>query len=121
MVQHVWFGKLVCDGGPIGRKVIVIDQPALTSKFCSECGHLMNEMALSIRAWTCPNCEALRDRDTNAARNILALATGSRPESDEQGGRAGDDGVAEMRASRKTRTASSAMPRSEPRWRVTRH
>ena len=79
-----------------GRKVIIIDRFAPTSKVCSECGHLMNQMALSIRTWTCPYCGALHDRDTNAARNILALAS-------------------------ETRTASSAMRWSEPRWRATTH
>ena len=61
-----------------GRDVIVIDRFAPTSKVCSECGHLMNEMPLSIQKWECPNCGAIHDRDTNAARNILALATGGR-------------------------------------------
>ncbi len=30
-----------------------------------------------VRTWTCPDCSAIHDRDTNAARNILALATGA--------------------------------------------
>ncbi|CAK0755704.1 transposase [Gammaproteobacteria bacterium] len=48
------------------------------SKVCSECGHLMDVMALSIRERTCPNCGVIHDRDINAARDILALATGGR-------------------------------------------
>jgi len=109
-----------------GRQVIIIDRFAPTTKVCSECGHLMDAIALSIRTWTCPSCGAIHDRDTNAARNILALATGGRPECNARGGRttpsAGGDGVTGMLASSETRTASfQAMRGSEPRRRATKH
>jgi putative transposase len=109
-----------------GRQVIVIDRFAPTTKVCSECGHLLDAIALSIRTWTCPNCGAVHDRDTNAARNILALATGGRPGSYARGGRtipsAGGDGVTGRLASSETRTASfQAMRGSEPRRRATKH
>jgi len=69
-----------------GRKVIVIDRWEPTSKGCNECGHLLPELALSVRIWTCPDCGAIHDRDTNAARNILAVATGGRPGRNARGG-----------------------------------
>lgn len=43
-----------------------------SSKTCSACGHVMDEMPLSVREWECPSCGAAHDRDLNAARNILA-------------------------------------------------
>jgi transposase len=45
---------------------------AVSSKRCSDCGHTVAKMALNIRAWTCPECGSLHDRDINAARNVLA-------------------------------------------------
>ena len=54
-----------------GRQLIVIDRLSPTSKKCSECGHIMKDMNLGIREWTCPNCGTEHDRDVNAAKNIL--------------------------------------------------
>jgi putative transposase len=55
-----------------GRQLIVIDRWYPSSKTCSACGHLLAELALSIRTWRCASCRALHDRDVNAAKNILA-------------------------------------------------
>jgi len=55
-----------------GRRVVVIDRWYPSSKICSACGHLLAELSLSIRAWCCPSCRTLHDRDVNAAKNILA-------------------------------------------------
>lgn len=56
----------------IGRHVIVIDRWHPSSKTCSDVGHLLSELKLSTRTWTCPGCGTLHDRDINAAKNILA-------------------------------------------------
>jgi putative transposase len=55
-----------------GRTLIGIDRWYPSSKRCSGCGHTVGKMPLSVRAWTCPECGALHDRDVNAARNVLA-------------------------------------------------
>jgi len=44
-----------------------------SSKACSSCGHKMDQMPLSVREWTCPDCGEIHDRDLNAATNILQV------------------------------------------------
>jgi putative transposase len=39
-----------------------------SSKICSACGRISEELPLSIREWTC-ECGTFHDRDINAARN----------------------------------------------------
>ena len=62
------------------REVIAVN-PAYTSQDCSGCGYRPDGLEgrtkkkLSDRWHFCPKCSASLDRDTNAAVNILALAT----------------------------------------------
>ncbi len=55
-----------------GRELIVVDRWYPSSKTCSACGHLLAELSLSTRHWTCPSCGSRHDRDINAAKNIVA-------------------------------------------------
>jgi putative transposase len=55
-----------------GRQLVVIGRWYPSSKACSACGFLLAELPLKVRAWRCPSCRVLHDRDFNAARNILA-------------------------------------------------
>ena len=55
-----------------GRELIGIDRWYPSSKRCSDCGHTVKAMPLSVREWTCPECGTIHDRDINAARNVLA-------------------------------------------------
>ncbi|WP_336230427.1 RNA-guided endonuclease InsQ/TnpB family protein [Scytonema sp. PRP1] len=41
-----------------------------SSKTCSYCGHILDELTLDIREWDCPMCNTHHDRDDNAALNI---------------------------------------------------
>jgi putative transposase len=55
-----------------GRTLIKIDRFYPSSKTCSACQHVLDSLPLDRREWVCPECGVLHDRDTNAARNILA-------------------------------------------------
>ena len=51
-----------------GRDLVVIDRWYPSSKTCSACGHLLADLSLSTRHWTCPSCGTRHDRDINAAQ-----------------------------------------------------
>ena len=53
-----------------GRDLRVIDRWTPTSQTCSCCGFKGGKKELSVREWTCLNCNAVHDRDINAAVNI---------------------------------------------------
>ena len=53
-----------------GKTFVQIGQWTATTKPCSECGHSNNNLSLSDRQWTCPECGSHHDRDINAAINI---------------------------------------------------
>src|SRR6266487_2731533 len=55
-----------------GRTLIKIDRWYPSSKTCHGCKHVVDALTLDIREWVCPACGVVHDRDTNAARNILA-------------------------------------------------
>ena len=51
-----------------------VGQWTATTKPCSDCGYKNENLSLSDRQWTCPNCGSHHDRDVNAAINILRAA-----------------------------------------------
>ena len=53
-----------------GRLVIKVPRFEPTSKTCSACGAINQELKLSDRQWVCKSCGVLHDRDYNAAKNI---------------------------------------------------
>ena len=55
-----------------GRTLLKVSRWLPSSKLCSDCGFKRDKLPLSVRTWSCPQCGAEHDRDTNAARNILA-------------------------------------------------
>lgn len=55
-----------------GGAVVKVGRFFPSSKACSACGHVLEELPLSTRRWECPECGTVHDRDVNAARNILA-------------------------------------------------
>ena len=52
------------------KSVVHIDRFFPSSKTCSKCGWINNNLTLKDRDWTCPKCGEKHDRDFNAATNI---------------------------------------------------
>ena len=53
------------------KQVVSVDRFYPSSKTCSVCGYKKQDLKLSDRDWTCPNCGTKHNRDINAAVNIL--------------------------------------------------
>src|SRR5208282_2983671 len=53
-----------------GSKLITADRWYPSTKRCSGCGHVKEEMELSERTYRCGSCGLSVDRDLNAARNL---------------------------------------------------
>jgi putative transposase len=53
------------------KEIIKIDRFFPSSKTCSCCGYINQNLKLDIREWTCPSCKSKLDRDLNASKNIL--------------------------------------------------
>jgi putative transposase len=58
-----------------GTAVVVADPWYPSSKRCSRCGAVKADLALSERVYECACCGLVLDRDLNAARNLVQLAT----------------------------------------------
>ena len=75
--DSAWYSfvlKLMYKAEQVGKKVLKISQWEPSSKTCSSCGFKRKELTLDIRAWLCPSCNVLHDRDINAAINIKKFA-----------------------------------------------
>jgi len=59
-----------------GKQVVFIDRWYPSSKTCSECGHVLDKLDLSVREWRCPSCGSINGRDENAAKNNLLVFLG---------------------------------------------
>ena len=55
-----------------GRTLLKVDRFFPSTKTCSACGWMVEQLSLSVRTWACPRCAVRHDRDHNAAKNILA-------------------------------------------------
>ena len=55
------------------KQIVFIDRWYPSSKTCSNCGHVLKELDLSIGEWRCPSCQSVNGRDRNAAKNICAV------------------------------------------------
>ena len=57
-----------------GKNLLVIGRFEPSSKTCNNCRYVYKELTLSERAWKCPVCGEVLDRDINAAKNIRNFA-----------------------------------------------
>jgi len=69
------------------KSIIKIDRFFPSSKMCSNCGWINQDLTLNIREWSCLSCGEKHDRDFNASKNILKqglkiILSGSGIESD---------------------------------------
>ena len=64
-----------------GTRLTIVDRWFPSSKTCSTCGQVNQQLTLEERSWTCSNCDSIHDRDLNAAQNLLSWSspTGSSP------------------------------------------
>jgi len=60
-----------------GTRIVVTDRWYPSSKTCSDCGHVVPTLPLSVRDWVCPACGSVHDRDRNAAINLKNIAASS--------------------------------------------
>lgn len=59
-----------------GRDLIIADKYFASSQICAVCGYKNSDVKnLKLRKWECPKCHTLHDRDINASKNLLQLAT----------------------------------------------
>jgi putative transposase len=73
------FGRIIAEKADhYGRTVHTVSRWLASSKTCSACGHRLDELGLQIRTWACPSCQAVHDRDHNAAKVILAAGRAER-------------------------------------------
>ena len=55
-------------------KLIVADRFYPSSKTCSSCGKIKDDLKLKDRVYRCPQCGAVIDRDLNAAINLSRIS-----------------------------------------------
>ena len=53
-----------------GCKIIMVDRFFPSSKTCSVCGYVNNDLTLDDREWDCPDCRTHHNRDFNASVNL---------------------------------------------------
>lgn len=52
------------------KQIVFINRWSPTSKKCSQCGYIKQDLSLDDREWDCPSCHVHHIRDVNAAKNI---------------------------------------------------
>jgi putative transposase len=66
----LFFRQAEYKGRWYNRHVVFVGQFFPSTRRCSECGQLNEELTLSDREWDCPDCRIHHHRDKNAAKNL---------------------------------------------------
>ncbi len=87
MKQHPHLAKAVTNAGFFefrrqlvyktawyGSQLVVAPRFYPSSKRCSQCGYIKENLALSVRVFGCERCGVRLDRDVNASYNLVAVA-----------------------------------------------
>jgi putative transposase len=64
----------------LGGEVVVCNRWFPSTRTCSACGSVAEQMTLGTRTFCCGDCGLVMDRDCNAAANLAAWAEGTRVE-----------------------------------------
>lgn len=67
---HSLVTKLAYKAERAGKHLVQVEPYYPSSKRCSYCGAVKEQLTLNERAWTCASCQAWHDRDINAACNL---------------------------------------------------
>ena len=60
-----------------GCKIVLVDKFYPSSKLCSVCGEIKEDLTLADREWDCAGCGTHHDRDDNASKNLEYAAASS--------------------------------------------
>jgi putative transposase len=71
----------------LGAELVVCDRWFASTKTCSRCGMVKQELGLAERIYCCDGCGLTTDRDRNAAANLAAWAEHARAPDRQAGGR----------------------------------
>ena len=55
------------------KQVVFLWRGYSSSKTCSDCGHVLESLDISVREWRFPSCQYINGRDENASLNIQAV------------------------------------------------
>jgi putative transposase len=84
-MQRLWsrkisalaFGEFLqiiqCFATKKGKQVVFLWRWYPSSKTCSDCGHVLESLDISLRVWRWPSCQSINGRNENPALNIQAV------------------------------------------------
>ncbi|MDJ0620375.1 MAG: zinc ribbon domain-containing protein [Calothrix sp. MO_192.B10] len=74
MAQHTGYSRWV--DNLYGSELDIVDRFFPSSKTCSNCQDIKQDLTLSDRWFTCNNCGGFNHRDLNASINLASYADG---------------------------------------------